>query len=248
MPLIDECILWSKMDNAGSVTSPEIGPGGTVNGGSITFIPVKFNNGIKSVNNGDYAYWASLLTPNKIMAEFWLMPDGYNIVDCDPDDNLFHEYFNMENLPGYVQFQCRPDDFFGPFIFDGVNAHDLRLKTGVDISDGEKVHILLVMDKFAGFDGLKTSAWYLDGVQMASSTNALNWTSPHNIIIGAERGSFLRPSKSGIDNLKIYDNVSAALIAEVIANRNNEGFPVEGGFKMLGGGLKSPMMEGVMIA
>lgn len=250
MGLLDDNILWTKAGSAGEITSPENGPGGVIVSTPI-FIPVKFDNGVKSEFAGEYISWSNLITaPNKYIVEFWLMPDGFNIVNSRASDGAKHEFYDTNGSTGYIQFQCRgASNAFGPFIFDGANAHDLRV-AGINISNGVKAHIMLVLDASSGFDGAKKSAWYLDGVQKASSALPLNYIANQSVIFGAERVTGAFPSKSGLDNLKIYQPaaITPALLAEIIANKDNEGFPVEGGFRMLDGGLKSSMLEGVMVA
>jgi len=49
-------ILWSKLENAGGVTSPQLGTGGVVVG-APTYPAARFNNGILSDANNEACYF-----------------------------------------------------------------------------------------------------------------------------------------------------------------------------------------------
>jgi len=66
--------LWSKLESAGDVTSPQVGTGGAVTG-SPTYEAAKFNNGILSDidnENGYFPCGANSIHYAKGTIEFWV--------------------------------------------------------------------------------------------------------------------------------------------------------------------------------
>ncbi len=65
--------LWSKLEDAGDVTSPQIGTGGA-EVGSPSYVPCKFNNGVEIYVNTkeiNFPCAANNINNSKGTIEFW---------------------------------------------------------------------------------------------------------------------------------------------------------------------------------
>ena len=258
MALVDICELWNKTESAsavpgsGGVGASEVGVNGAV-GGSPTFPLCKFGNGIYCNASGeDAAFVLNSARLNKSIIEWWMKTD-YNVVNGQPTDG-HHYFFEIESSVSTETFAVLAYKIaaLGLVSYAAGDGGNLGKNTIIDWSAGDLLHCMFVIDRSAGFDGAKTSALYINGAQVSSGTGALSDKGGATGAIvhfgSSTGGGFV--SKATEDNPKIYTDVSAAIIAEIILNsytNNNEGWPVAGGKRMIDSGIRSNLIDGSVL-
>ena len=229
MGLKDNAILWNKGENETS----EIGPD-SVEEGSVSHEACKFNNGWRVDAVGEGVKFASLNIVNSGAVEFWARLRGMNIVNGGGDVNfcrwfMWHTGLAAGNTFQYEQF------FVGNGVWNwavaGVNNVLNYSNVDFDVADGELAYFLKVWDA-AGIDGgPNTRRYYVNKILMEASNVPLI-PMPAGIDdfeLGNESwGAFRRyPARATFDNVKIYQNITEAIIQQILNNSENEGFPPE---------------------
>ncbi len=223
MALIDDCVLWNKLGNAGEVAASEIGQNGTpeVN---VTYAPCKFDNGFLSDAGLERVDFPDTdINTTKGIIEFWWKPDF---------NRGAKNAYLLADRAGVIQISGTLIGTIFDFLVTG-NSGSAQARTLVApaFSAGDLIHLLFVWDNDEGFDGTKTVAVYWDGTQISSITiNFGAWTLDGILRIGIVTSATNAPinglnANGIIDNIKIYDDVSADIIAAILANKDNEGFP-----------------------
>ena len=230
---------WSKLEDAGDVTNPEIGPAGTEDG-SPTYAACKFNNGIYvNVDNEGYHFPNNptvITGATKGAVEFWIKPD-FNLVNGEPSDSARHFLFAYSPAGSAVlAIEVQATGGIRIVRVDDIGGTVAILDTTTDWTAGDLVHLAFTWDKDHGFDGNKTMAFYVNGVETVSTTTALGTLTDDtsDIYVGIH-GSGAFHMDSVLDNLKIFDDAKIDF-----SDRNDEdaGYPtvVGGGSPMLFGG------------
>ncbi len=246
----DKSIGWWKLEDVNA----EIGPVFVVNG-TPAWNPCKFNNGFYSNDNNNFLYTSGqgLFNPNHCIFEWWMRTDN-DVTNGAPADNGFHTYgfwgYDNAGTPAILIANYPAPYYFYILLKDVPPPISFQWQVGTWLA-GVNVHIMLVIDTSGINGGPNTVRLYIDGI-LANSTNAAipAFTLSDSFKIGGLPWAALENMEAVIDNLKIYSEtpyISQALIDAIIANKDNEGWPVAGGFRMLDGGLKSPMLEGAMM-
>lgn len=219
----NNCVLHNKMGNDFQVGNSEIGNNGTWTGSS-TYASVKFNNGAYS-NSTDRINFTNPAEGEAGCIGGWITMD-YNIVNGQPSDSNYHAFldcYNVGTTSGLrILFDYRASHGID-FIMFWSGGYIILSDLTSDWSAGDKVHLMFVWDKNTGFDGSKTMAIYVNGVQTASTTSAItatvNWNSSLTFLTYQD-GSY--PFDGSIDNLKIFND--ASIISKISANRFYESF------------------------
>jgi len=194
-------LLWSRMGAAGEITSPEVGEAGSITGGA--YVACKFDNGFEIDANSEYIRFDNSDVPTtKGRIEFWYKPY------YDKDDSSYHTLFRIDAAPHYIalRFDHNTDKLDFYIVGDGGTAQCLWEPTW---SANDLVHIAVVWDKDAGFDGAKTIAIYVNNVQVASDTSAFGtpaWGA-NDLYVGNRAGND-RDADGIIDNFKIWDDTA----------------------------------------
>ena len=238
MALVDSCVLYSTVNDAGAVTSPAIGLAGTVSNGS--FIAAKFGNGhlATAVNNSDYiSFPPTDFNVNKGAIGFWTKSKY-----AFPADTSLHSLFT--NINGADLFSI----LTGSLARVSCSFRGTGLNANITFTDAwavdDLIHWLYVWDNTAGFDGAKTFAVYKNGVEKGSSALAIGSMNPAaNTYFGIYAGSVGRESDQAVDEIKIFNDMSAALLAEMLVNKDEIGFPIAGGKRMIDGGIRSNLID-----
>lgn len=228
MALIDNATLWTKTENATSITTPEIGPSGSIIG-TPTYPAAKFNNGVLAAatsNNVSYSQ-ATIFTDYSVWAiDMWLKPT-LSKVGWTTTQWIYHSRGGSDH--GFTVGITSSGDVV-VYKQDAGGVTLMYTATTPAFSAGDLIHLLIVFDKNAGFDGAKTSALYWNETQIASGTTAFNIASPRaNLsLLNADSGTNQACIHVTIDNMKIYKEaqVSSAGLLEILENKNNEGWPV----------------------
>lgn len=201
---------WSKLEDAGDITSPQIGPAGTVDG-SPTYAACKFNNGLYSNANGEgyhFTNTGTIISGNIGCIEFWFKPD-YNLVNGVPSDAARHLFFNLNTAatPPELGAFIHPTTGFYFYRRDDANTFVSAIDITSNWTAGDLVHIAFVWDKDAGFDGTKTMAIYIDEVQTVSTTTALGVYTDDatDVVYVAMFYDGLYPIDAVMDNLWMWD-------------------------------------------
>lgn len=198
--------LWSKFENAGDVTSPQMGTGGA-EVGSPTYVPAKFNNGILSdVDNEGCTLptAANLINLDKGTIEFWAK---LNFDELDGDNHFFLDFY-ATSYGGLRLFFSSGDYDFRVFVWSGGNVKVNLVTVGMAWDIGDLLHFGLTWDRQGNdIGGGKTVALYIDNVEKASSTTTWDTDTVNpNLYIGLEKGGTMH-SDAVIDNLKTQDVV-----------------------------------------
>ena len=233
MAIQDNCVLWNKMENGALVS--QIGPNGVVTG-VPAFPAAKFNNGIlSSINN--YGTFNNIYPIGASIIEFWWKPSFAS-------GAAFWDYVILGTGGDRIQtVNITPAvSHLSVLAFQGgVRKAQYRHKPVWAAND--LMHIAVVVDSAAGpTNRLKL---YIDGALEAvtayTDDNAFVFGAPETFNVGINNTN-KNSARAVIDNIKIYD--STADLAGILANRNNEGWPVTGGKRMIDGGLLSSNMIG----
>lgn len=222
-PLKRACILWNRYENASLIS--EIGINGANNG--ATFVSGLYGNAARiDADNEFIQHTAVPLDMNEVIFEFQLNTD-YNITNGVPSDGGTHESINILRTGTSIDelrlvFNLNPA--FGIYINrEGINTSCRDLTS--DWTAGTWKHFIYVISRSANFDGSKTLAIYIDGIQTASSTEALDLLP--SITWDVRVGSFktgIQPINGIMENLKIYNLPSSNSIIAIKANKDFEGF------------------------
>lgn len=195
--------LWSKLENAGDVTSPQLGTGGLVHS-SPTYPACKFGNGILSDADNEgctFPTAANNINNSKGTIEFWAKPS------FDSEEVDSHQLFMMSvgvnaaitayyTLGRKIGFVTR-----GEYIGGRADA------TEFSFSAGDLIHIAFVWDKDGNdIGGSKTVAIFINGIERASDTRTWSaGTLGADFYVGTANNWAIH-SDVVIDNLKTYDH------------------------------------------
>lgn len=241
MALIDNDLLWNKTEDLNLIS--EIGPNGTVSG-AVQFLPGKFNNGAKADASGEYIQFLDTtgLLHDKGCIEFWLKNDTYSIADAKPSVGGSFGHFELKGSGAnpFPKMAFFLSSAFG-IVWDWWNAGGgvnqwFGSITGWDADLDDVKHILFVWNRDTIGVTLDTRRIYLDGVLIGNDTtaqNAANFVSPYSMFGNWLVLSNTFPSKSIIDNPKIYNDATEEIITLILNNRFNEGFAIPPGITPL---------------
>ena len=194
--------LWSKLESASDVTSPQLGTGGAEIG-SPTYEAAKFNNGILSDINDEgctFPTVANSLNADKGTIEFWAK------LNFAPDHGADHYLFS---------FKQTISPYGGIRLYFSYVADHFKANTQISIiieevdfvwESGDLVHFAIVWDREGNdIGGGKTLALYINGVLKASTVETWDTSDVNaNLFISTNRSGDLH-SDAVIDNLKTYD-------------------------------------------
>lgn len=208
-----EMTYWSKLEGASDITSPQVGPAGTLSG-APTYVAAMFGMGAScmAVSTGWYVPADSILNKFRGCIEFWYkpnfgMPVAVSITHVALGDNspglAYCDIYLMiggEPIPSNrVRFAMRRGSDGDGWVY--ADGSCIWAANGL-------VHLALVWD-VAGFKVSSTTyfqAIYRDGTFVAGSTDSdfkVNWTSSY-INFGYST-DVLSYADGILDNLKIYN-------------------------------------------
>ncbi len=253
----DSCIFHNKMGNVGEVTTSEIGTN-LAWVGTPAYAACKFDNGIYANNQSNYVNTSGAdvgLTPNNFAEEFWLKTD-YNVLNGLPQSGIAPIY-----ILAYWQYSGNDRVLI---YFDSTGAWGAQglvfgtkvngfwtyfsVTTGLTFNSGTFQHFLWVYNRAGIGGGVNTTRFYWNGSSFYTSNVV-----PGNQTHPAGFQAFLSLAGYGsgasvIDNCKIYNGVTEALITAIVGNRNNEGWPSAGGGRLIDGKMIAPLVDsGIMI-
>ncbi len=201
--------FWSKLENDGDVTVPQLGTGGAVIG-APTYTAAKFNNGIWGEGIGDYCTFPTVangINIDKGTIEFWakmkydLTTGTQTFFDFSSPAPTIGIRFSVQGLGlpienRIIAMLAHPD---GEII---LNFHPW------DWEIDELVHFAVVWDRQGNdIGGGKTFCVYINGVLRGSTITTWNTSSNfHPIIyVCTSRRTPRNKALAVIDNLKTYD-------------------------------------------
>ena len=201
----DSCIGWWKLEDR----LAEIGTD-AIEHGTSTWNPCKFGNGYYGNNLSNYL---SIASGNGIgltqgIIEFWFKPNYAS--------TLFVHAGIMGDASSTYDLTFYTHNGKHTFWRGGKYVH-----IAGTWNTGDVMHYMGVWDSSAGFDGAKTLALYIDGVEIGSNTGALTIPSADTLNIG-KIATYNKTANAVVDNLKIYNNATVYL--DVIANKDTEGW------------------------
>ncbi|MCD4813749.1 LamG domain-containing protein [bacterium] len=203
-------LLWNKLGSVTEVQNSESGPNGTITG-SISYDSVQFGNG--AINDDRYSYIGydnSVFDGEKGTIEYWVKPNFAMVNGYAQTAKSNARYWVHQN-PGSSWFLMAVDDqaHSSQFKVIIVGASGVLVTPNLNWSSDENVHIALIYDRNAGFDGSKTIAVYQDGVEVGYSTE--DWGNydvgsvPFTVLNGIVGSGALQKADAYIDNLKIWN-------------------------------------------
>lgn len=209
--------LWSKLENVGDVTSPQLGTGGAEIG-SPTYEPARFGNGILSDVNDEgctFPTGANSINLDKGTIEFWAK------LNFDPSHAADHALldFRLSGSGGMRLIFINSIDDFRLYIQSGGSYVVTLTTTGVSWNAGDLLHFAITWDRTGTDIGdSKTAVLYIDDVEEASSTTQWDTdTVNSNLYVGTSYGGTSH-SDAVIDNIKTYDECKIDF-----SDRNSEG-------------------------
>lgn len=216
MSLYSECVFWCTAGAAGEITNPEIAPNGGVITGAPTYSPVKFDNGVgnlAAIGVIDIDFNDAITQGNQFFFEMWWKP-------------MFNSGSGVTaNIANYIETGVGGTDidllYTANQISLGISGASTYRWNPAFVS-GEIHHMLFVLDNSLGAGNRLKLYW--DGVLEATSSIPADAAWARNNPLDFRLYNFLPANDNYRDNIKMYETVNAAIIAEAIANRNNEGF------------------------
>jgi len=215
-------VLWNKLGSNTEVQNSEVGSNGEVVG-SVDYGVVQFDNGVRSDANAEYVKFShTALGKSKGIIEFWAKPDHEG-----PYQNHWIDSRNAAEggaggnvLSGRQGISFSSWGSFNAYIAN-ADGHVVYISdTETTFSANDVLHILLVWDRTKGFDGDKTFAMYINGIQTASANTDFAELEHHgDLVIGLENYDLAPSANTHIDNLKIYSEVSESIITTILSNR-----------------------------
>jgi hypothetical protein len=245
----DSCIGHWKLEDV----TAEIGPDFVVNG-VATWNPCKFNNGFYTTDDANFLRTANdgTFTPNSFIAEWWMRTDN-SVTNGIPSDGGYHDYgiwgvtanptILIANYPAPFECYIYIDTGVAPPVtFSFANGTWLA---------GANVHIMLVVDTTGIAGGPNTVRYYVNGNLENSSNGGLAaFVAADRFKIGGLPWAAVENMEAVMDNLRIYNGSSQALIDAVILNSYTneiEEWPTVGGFPLIGEKLRSPLFHSNML-
>lgn len=196
--------LWSKLEDAGDVTSPQLGTGGA-EVGSPTYEAAKFNNGILGNVNDEgcrFPTYANSINLNKGAIEFW------GKMNWAPDSSLTHFLFEfVDYSDGGIQMYFWKDTAtLYTNVYEDGGLVVITTAEGLSWNIGDLLHFAVTWDR-AGNDigGGKTLLTKINDVEVASSTDVWDTDSVDPYLFVGMRKIGTSFSDVVIDNLKTYD-------------------------------------------
>jgi parallel beta-helix repeat protein len=227
---VPQIVFWNKLGSDYEIEHSEIGPNLTMQRAAhdIQFIPGKFGGAVKfpdwysGIGGTVLTAPSSVLNQEQGCIEFWLKP---------PQDVVNGVIQNMPNeswAPFYCTYwdQSRFSYYTGPSIYWGSGAADPNLQwmylTGsLNPSDplevvydrtssyaaGEWVHMAFVWDVQHTFDGNKSMAIYVNGIQAAYSERNIFVAEPWRDLfsLGGDYLGGQNFRNGALDNIRIYN-------------------------------------------
>lgn len=195
--------LWSKLEDAGDVTAPQLGTGGAEIG-SPTYEAAKFNNGILSNINDEgctFPTGTNSINLDKGTIEFWAK------LNYAPTDGDHHQFFDFYSVDGGISFRFDKgvDDFLVR-VYVGGGIVLTVYTIGVTWLSGDLLHFAVVWDREGNdIGGGKTLAIYVNNVEEASSITTWDAAAVSaNLYVGIDHNQDYH-SDAVIDNLKTFD-------------------------------------------
>jgi hypothetical protein len=228
MALIDSCILHNKLGSVAEVGASEIGPNGVI-GGAPTYHAVKFDNGVLIDTSGEYILFQNLLVGNKGIIEYWFKPSGWSITNGLGTINycvMFTWY--VAGGADYIYLQYWVGN--GIWAWNHSAGQENWNFTGVnhDVANGQLVHFMYCYDRDGIGGGANTRRVYIDGVLIDSNNGPLGDISGdgvNNFMLGTHWLATSWVARAYFDNIKIYNTCTESTITDIIANKDNEGWP-----------------------
>ena len=228
----DNCIFWSKLENDSGY---EIG-NGLSEIGSTNFAAGKWNLGLSNsqTSNCLRAEATEDINPDNLFVEFYLRP-SYNMINGIPaSGNKGYFMIGQNPVAGYnkIELYSVAGYCFNIHIeFSGDNYNSVCTPAALNMTAGNNYHFGFAFNR-AGIAGTaETVQIYFEKNKIWSDTHVYGPKvgSGFKAYIGADFNDF---SLDGvIDNFRLYNDTSAALINAIIANKDNEGFPVSNTFR-----------------
>jgi type II secretory pathway pseudopilin PulG len=193
-------VLWSKLDSAGDVVSPQLGPSGSV-AGTSSWAPGTFGYGLYApAGSACRAVFptSGVLSSAQGTIEFWFRPD-FSVTW----PGLSHDKYLVDARGGTDEIVCFYDVSAKQLVFSVAGK---EVDWEPTWAPGQWVHIALVWDCTGQeIGGGRTVALYVDGVLCGGSAQTGTWS------LASLGASFALGNLEGVeaegvfDNLRVYD-------------------------------------------
>jgi hypothetical protein len=241
MSLQSNCVLWNKLESGDPAVS-EIGPNLSWRGTSDYSTKTgRFGNGaytntatnsLQSADSG--AVFGNVV--EKLMFSCWLDLD-FSITDGIPSDSFGHYLFqyssSVSNNLYLVLFETTGLNFFIRKTSGGTQTINVFGTTGVNVSANTKTYFMFAWDRAGISGGSNTIEAYI-GTQASAPTQVFTSTATLNAAVNSSGAAYTlmqnvseganRQLDGMMDNVKLYNDATDALILQELANYNNEGF------------------------
>ncbi|MBA7546290.1 hypothetical protein ES705_38675 [subsurface metagenome] len=214
--------LWSKLEDAGDVTSPQLGTGGALVG-SPTYEAAKFNNGIHSDIDNEGCTFPT--APNNInndkgTIEFWAK---MHYTQTDGDHHWIFAFYEVD-YGGIELFFNKSVGGFKVQVVSGGSTVVYIETTGMTWNVNDLLHFGVTWDREGNdIGGGKTLLLKVNDVEEASSTDTWDTDTVNaNLYIGIRHYGTLH-SDMTIDNIKTFDTCKIDF-----SDRNDEEFLYSG--------------------
>ncbi len=229
-PLELSCILHNRLGSLGQIAASEKGPNGAVTG-VLNFDPVTFDDGVRadSASSGRITFNVPNIQ-DKCMIDLWCECISDAGSGTSEREVIYEWHTNNSNR---IIFNHHPsfiatDNFRLSFI---TASGSFTAAFGFAYVADTPFHFLAAWDKDKGIEGAFSLVVYINGIKVFSTTSSFGVVAPFTLN-GINRWTGGSPlgsqgfEQTYYDNIKLYDVVTDTNIADALANRNNEGFPV----------------------
>lgn len=202
VPYADGLLLWNKLGSAAEVENSQYGPDGIVTG-SVDYDTVQFDNGVKGDASGKYVKFPSTVYGKEQgCIECWVKmgnASGDVPVPCE----VIWESYNTPSTK-FIYLAIAQNKIYA-VCTDGFTGLATADYSTASWNAGDIMHIAVVYDRSKSFDGSKSLALYINGVERASSTSDFDQFTNEEFYLCISPSSDAYNFIGYIDNLKIYD-------------------------------------------
>lgn len=221
------CILWNQLQDTDLIS--QIGTNGTNQG--LSFVPGVWDDCGRANAVGERAKFLNIsINLNEHIMEFYINTD-FDLINGIPSDGEHHLIIDVPiagTNPLNGRFLLYIHKTLGIIMYSTISGTFDCIDNTTSWTAGTWHRFFCIISRSASFDGDKTQAIYVDNVETASSEQTFADQEDRNYDVcienAARNWSIWNQLDGEMDNLKIYQYPTPALLEGILAN-DQEGWP-----------------------